>query len=326
LNYFVPLLIGAGNHILLIFYFINHIINYSFSHLLNTSFHNNILRFNKKNFIHIKNRINNKFFGSYLAGLFEGDGHVLIVKPHIKSSRYTICITFHIKDLPLCEHIKNKIKHGWIRMKIKENACVLTFYTDEGLIAFVKLVNGYLRTPKLYKYNLVLNYLNNKYGLNFFIHEPDYSNLEKNSWLAGFIDADGSFYIECPSEIKFGRCAFRIEQRMIDPFSSKSYEPIILLIAKFFYVNIQITTHNIDKKYYCISVCKKSTIAGFIHYLDRHKLYSSKYLDYLNWTKACTLWIKGEAHLPRNIKLIYNWKHGMNSKRKDFHWTHLSDL
>jgi hypothetical protein len=66
-------------------------------------------------------------------------------------------------------------------MKIKENACVLTLCTDDGLIAFGELVNGYLRTPKLYKYNLVLNYLNNKYGLNFFIHEPDYSDLGKNS-------------------------------------------------------------------------------------------------------------------------------------------------
>jgi hypothetical protein len=74
-----------------------------------------------------------------------------------------------------------KINHGWIRMKIKENPCVLTFHTNQGVIDFVRFVNGYLRTPKLYKLNLVIDYLNYKYDLKYIKHKPDYSDIGTNS-------------------------------------------------------------------------------------------------------------------------------------------------
>src|ERR1700731_651076 len=50
---------------------------------------------------------------SYLAGIFEGDGHIVISKGNhynnekiAKIRKITIGITFNIKDLPLCEHLK----------------------------------------------------------------------------------------------------------------------------------------------------------------------------------------------------------------------------
>lgn len=207
-NYFVPLLIGASSHILFIPYYCNYIINSYFRYLLYKFAPNPIYKYNDKRYIHtlsklgpfkraqlenvevaslrlatgIRKTLSDKAFGSYLAGLFEGDGHVLIPNPSSKTTgRYTICITFHIKDLPLCEHIKMRINHGWIRMKIKENACVLAFQTDQGLMYFVRFLNGYLRTPKLYKFNLVIDYLNNKYDLKYIKHKPDHSDIGANN-------------------------------------------------------------------------------------------------------------------------------------------------
>lgn len=85
------------------------------------------------------------------------------------------------------------IGHGWIRIKSKENACVLTLHTDSGVLKFVELINGYLRSPKLYKFNLVVDYLNKKYKLNLRKNEVDESDINSNSWFAGFVDADGGF-------------------------------------------------------------------------------------------------------------------------------------
>ena len=62
-------------------------------------------------------------FGSYLAGLWEGDGHVWIPKTTQAPSgkRYTpyFCITFSITELPLMLALQ-AITGGYIRHKVAE--------------------------------------------------------------------------------------------------------------------------------------------------------------------------------------------------------------
>jgi hypothetical protein len=114
-NFFVPLLIGAVKQSKII---INSCEN---------KFNNNIIiniipealpqeEFNFGSLVIGQSHIN---FNSYLAGLFEGDGHIVITKGNnynknkiTKIRKITIGITFHIKDLPLCEHLKLKLQHG----------------------------------------------------------------------------------------------------------------------------------------------------------------------------------------------------------------------
>lgn len=50
--------------------------------------------------------------GSYLAGLFEGDGHISISKPDAKYKNLSLSITFHLKDLPLAERLKDVTGFG----------------------------------------------------------------------------------------------------------------------------------------------------------------------------------------------------------------------
>ena len=61
----------------------------------------------------IKNK-ENILFSAYLAGLFEGDGHILIDNQKNKKliKKIIIGITFNIKDLPLCERIKEVLGVG----------------------------------------------------------------------------------------------------------------------------------------------------------------------------------------------------------------------
>ena len=74
--------------------------------------------------------------GFYLAGLFEGDGHIWIPSNTSKGSKkhnVRFHITFHIKNLPLALKLKDLIGCGFIRNKTKDNACVLTISQVVGL-------------------------------------------------------------------------------------------------------------------------------------------------------------------------------------------------
>jgi hypothetical protein len=65
--------------------------------------------------IKIKDNNNDKkeiHLASYLAGLFEGDGHISISKPGSKSNNLSLSITFHLKDLPLAVKLKEVIGFG----------------------------------------------------------------------------------------------------------------------------------------------------------------------------------------------------------------------
>lgn len=124
----------------------------------------------------------------------EGDGHITISKSG-SEVKLSLSITFNIKDLPLAERLKNVIGFGRIRIKQKENACVLIFSSKEGLIRVVSLMNSYLRTPKLKKFNELIDILNEKTGLNIKKYPVQSQDLSKDGWLAGFIEADGSFGI-----------------------------------------------------------------------------------------------------------------------------------
>jgi len=323
-NFFVPLLIGAEIHKSNIFKDVHY-------YIINSKF-----RFNKSESKLNNNKviIYNNNFNSYLAGLFEGDGHISISKgnnqnknriPRIR--KVVIGITFNIKDLPLCLYLKSKIQNGWIRIKNKENACVLLFHTDRGLITFVNIVNGYLRSPKIYKFNMVIDYLNIKYSMNILKYKEDYSYINSNNWLAGFIDADGGFLIRYTEITKFRiACVFSLEQRMVEPTSNLSYEPLLLEISKFLKTELKISKHNKDKSYFLIRVSNRNSIRLILNYFYSYKMYSSKYLDYLNWANAAELLLSNNAYSLENRKYIYNLKNTMNKKRICFNWNHLFNL
>ena len=199
-NFFVPLLIGACHYLNSFFY--RKIYNNLISNILKqrNNFNNKLNQI--KNISLHSHKKQSLYLNAYLAGLFEGDGYIVISKKKKTNQNVVIGITFNIKDLPLCEYLKNIIEDGWIRIKNKENACVLIFYTDKSIIKFVTLINGYLRSPKLYKFNLIIDYLNDKYSLNLTKYNIDISNIKNNNWFAGFVDADGGFYIRYTDKVK----------------------------------------------------------------------------------------------------------------------------
>jgi LAGLIDADG DNA endonuclease family protein len=102
----------------------------------------------------LQNNDPNQIFGSYLAGLIEGDGTIYIPKDNKNNS--TITIVFNSKDLPLALLIQSTLNFGTIHKVKGKNAYVFVIGDILGLIIMVMLLNGHMRTHKINKlYELI---------------------------------------------------------------------------------------------------------------------------------------------------------------------------
>ena len=260
-------------------------------------------------------------FNSYLSGLFEGDGHIWISQKKINPR---FCITTHEKNEPWLLKLKENLNnYGFIRRKSRERALVLTISNINGLILIVNKLNGNLKTPKIEKFYELIDWLN--LNCNSKLEKlPINLEIENNAWLCGFIEANGSFYIRCSSRNKLPRInvRFSLYQRMISK-SGMSYEPIMDCIAKFLNTKLRRITKKNNKTYFYIDIIGIHNNNLLKNYLDKYPLFSSKYLDYLNWKEALII-IENKFHLNeygvKNIKFL---KSNMNNSRWRFNWNHL---
>jgi hypothetical protein len=104
--------------------------------------------------------INKLPFAAYLAGIIEGDGTIVVPKtlrsPKGKLNYPAIQIVFHLKDLPLALLIQKELGFGSLYRKKGLNAYILTINNFDGLVLTINLINGNMRTPKIYSlYNLI---------------------------------------------------------------------------------------------------------------------------------------------------------------------------
>lgn len=105
--------------------------------------------------------INSSHSKSYLAGLFEGDGHIWIQRPEQKKKHNPrFCITFGMKNEPLAKKLLELMGSGFIRYKLQDNACVLVISSVIGLKKIVTLLNGELKTPKIHQLHSLIDWLN----------------------------------------------------------------------------------------------------------------------------------------------------------------------
>lgn len=219
---------------------------------------------------------------------------------------------------------------GSIRHKKDNHAYTLSITSITGLTKIINLLNGLLRTPKLNKFNNLIDWINNNTASSLIKHNPDKSCILSNAWFSGFVEADGSFYIRV-SLIKTGASTNRIsarltlEQRMVDPITNLSYESVLNLICASLGVTLGISTHS-NINYFIISASSNLSRTKIVDYFSVYPLFSSKRLNYLDWL-ACHNLIVSKEHLTTegcNKALLL--KEGMNSKRSYFNWSHLQQL
>jgi hypothetical protein len=246
--------------------------------------------------------------------LFEGDGHIWLPNDNlIKKHNPRFNITFNLKDLSLAEMLlheiwlRSTISKGFVRKKIKNNACVLVLSNIDVLIFIIVLISPSIRTPKIIQINKLIDWINKKHNWNHNHITLCYNALEKDSWLSGFIDADGGFYIGYTTKNTGLKeriaVTFTIEQRLLDPLSNISYKPIMLLIANFLHVKLNSRFQKkTGKKYWRVTCSSQLSNKILINYLNKFSLLSSKYLDYKDWEKVALFLINNTNTLIEKKK------------------------
>jgi hypothetical protein len=196
-------------------------------------------------------------------------------------------------------------------------------------------MNGHIRSPKIYEFNQLIDYLNVKFSdFPLMKHEKDISCLSKNYWLSGFIDADGSFVIRYTRKkvdllshkiLTKERIAlnFSLEQRKFHSKTQDSFHDLMIQISLFLDIKLMIIKHH-EKEYFKIQLTSFSKLNKLMDYLKIYPLLTYKMNNYQDWLKAYEL-IQKNLHLTeKGKKEIEHLKLNMNKNRTHLDWTHLN--
>ena len=268
-------------------------------------------------------------FSYYLTGLIEGDGTIIVAKTEKTKSRInypSIQIVFHLKDLPLALLIQKELRHGSLARKKGVNAYILTVNNFKGLLLLISLLNGKMRTPKIYSLYSLIDWYNSKNSsINIVKKELDKSPLVSTPWLSGFIEADGHFSVRTTLKTKYPRieCKFELVQRQVDHKGHNNVE-FLKYIAKYLNTEVKkIRTYQQYPQYRVRTTNIKGNIA-LEKYLSDFPLFGSKHLDYLDWLKVVDLFKTGKFDHQLNMNNVLKIKLQMNDKRTIYLWDHLS--
>jgi len=282
-------------------------------------------------------------FGPYLAGLIEGDGTFAIKNPTNQSNHYNphIIVVFKIADLELANFLCKLTGCGKVEVKTNRNYVLWKITNILDVYIIVSVINGYMRTPKHETLIRYLTWYNNyiidsaDYSINLpklVILPIDISSLSSNSWLSGFVDADGHFAISITKRSN-GKIRiisrFSLEQRInyhrdTNLQEKTSYSNIMISIAELLNGSLYTRSRTVENKTYysyivmCFSQNSKEQV---IHYFDKYSLWSSKYLDYLDWKN----FVQANQNTISNEQAFLLRK-DFNSTRTTFTWKHLSNF
>ena len=303
----------------------------------------------------IKNE-NNLNLGSYLAGLIEGDGTIAIHDKNSTAKKYTpsIIIVFKISDLPLAEFLKNLTSCGQIFLKQNRNYVLWQIQDIVSVYTIISIINGYMRTPKIEAKNRAIDWLNNYKITNKNSKLPktlsildkidfldklsiDNSDIESNSWLSGFSDADANFSINIHKRSNKNstrvQLYYRLEikqnyHRAIQPYDvNLSFFPIISKIGMFLGVTVYSRSRKMENKIFnsfTVISHNKTSLSNIVNYFDKFLLLSSKYLDYKDWKYILELQNLNPI-TTSYLDIANNTRKDFNNTRTTYKWDHLND-
>jgi len=271
----------------------------------------------------------NENFCTYLTGLIEGDGSIIVPKDLFsKLSNPSVQICFHLKDLPLALAVQKEVKCGKLHRKKGVNAYLYTINNREGLLRLSFCIYRYMRTPKIYDLWKLIDWLNNQ-STN--IHIPkkgiDESDLLGNGWLSGFIEAYGHFSVRATLKAsKYAiECKMEIVQSMTD-HNTFSKKDLLEKIAYILHSTVKRTLQRRAKPEYRVRTVSVKGNLVCKEYLEKYPLFGSKWLDFQDW---CIVLQFFEKKRHKN-KVFYNdivqIKERMNNNRKNYRWDHLSNF
>jgi len=292
----------------------------------------NIIPFSqvKPNNILIYKDLSDSKFGTYLTGLIEADGTIVVPKTERsikgKINYPSIQIVFHLKNLPLALMIQKELKNGSISRKKGVNAYIFLINSFEGLLLITSIINGNMRTPKIHALSNLIDWLNFKFKeINIPKKSLNMSPLDSNAWLSGFIEADGHFSVRTTTSSKYPKvkCKFELNQKQIGHISFNNFK-FIEIIANFLLSSVKTIRIKKLKSEYRVRTINLNGNLILEKYLRKFPLFGSKHLDFKDWVKVLD-YFKSDTfnHKKNNEEIIYI-KSCMNDARTNFSWDHLN--
>lgn len=132
----------------------------------------------------VKGKVKSQDFNEWLAGVIDGDGYFNLSKKG--TARCTIVMD--TRDKNVLYEVKHKFG-GSIYTISNANALRYQLSHKKGLITLINSINGLIRNPTRM---LQMNKLCAKYEIELLYPKALTFN---NGWLSGFIDSDGSVYL-----------------------------------------------------------------------------------------------------------------------------------
>lgn len=133
-----------------------------------------------------------KSFNEWLAGLIDGDGCFLLSKKGYASLE----IVMELRDQHCLYKIKQKFG-GAIQLRTGKNHLRYRLHDKKGLLTLISAVNGLILNPTRL---LQLGRICDKYQIELIQPKP---LIYHNGWLSGFLDSDGSIYLNLQSHQLF---------------------------------------------------------------------------------------------------------------------------
>ena len=239
-----------------------------------------------------------------------------------------ITLTFNYKDFTLISIIQERLNIGHIYKVKGQNAYTYRISNLINWLKFINIINGYIRTPKIYKLNKLIDYLNNKgYVIN---KDPlDFTPLNSNAWLSGFIEVVGHFSVRVSTDkkniLKRLACSLEITKRhrIIELDGNYNFN-VLSWIGKYLLCQVKKTKGNYKNPQHRI---RTTTLAGNIvlnFSLLKYPLFSSKYLDSKDWMEVLN-YFENKEHKNKYNEII-QIKSSMNVRRTFFHWNHIKNF
>ncbi len=255
--------------------------------------------------------------GYYLAGLLEGDGSISLPSLGITTLNRVlnprIVFTSHINNIGMYAFIQSELGNIGRFQKSGDNILRYIIGDIQGIIYFINLIHGKLRTPKNKRFNDLICFINTKYSLTISESLLDNSNFKDNSWFGGFTEADGHFgikYVESRPKSKTRKRSvsenitlkFRLDQREVDKSTSTCMRPFMEDLASFLNCNLKSYTNNSNSKVLSLSVSSESNIKFIIDYFNQYPLIGDKLNDFKKWQIVYSM-IVCKEHLTEDGRL-----------------------
>jgi hypothetical protein len=283
--------------------------------------------------------------GSYLSGLIEGDGSILVPKlANYSSHQACVKISFCLDDKPFALFLQSLI--GGILVPGDSPNCIeLKLNQQHEVLGVCELINGYFRTPKIVALHRLIEYLNTKYNTVLELKGLDTSPLCSNAWLSGFTDADGNFNLLITHR-QSGRIRVQINYRLelTQEYSKSvglelggnSMHGICSAVATLFETSLYNRSRELALKKnkglvkvyhsYIVMTYNLKSNGLVCAYFDQYPLFSSKRLNYLDWRRIHELMVSKQHLTEKGRSEIMLIKDNFNSTRTTFTWGHLASF